>query len=96
LLDVTSHEHVAAYHRAVIECSRCGRRHRTYRTLAECRYPYAAWVNGEGPWATLARCRAFTLTLHASEAEAVSAKAQIDHTGCGGKCSGKHSVVRLG
>src|SRR5919198_1244890 len=42
----------------------CGAKHRTYRTLAQCIWKRAEWIDGEGPYAVLAKCRKLTVTLH--------------------------------
>jgi hypothetical protein len=76
----------------------CKRRHRSYRTLANCMWPRAVWVNGDGPYATLARCRVLTVALHASLDAAHAAKRAIDQWGCGGRCpctGAGHELVRL-
>ena len=34
-------------------CRRFGRRYQTWRTIAQCRWPRALWVQGSGPWASV-------------------------------------------
>jgi hypothetical protein len=74
---------------------RCTANHRTYRKFALCTFPRAAWVQGEGPYASLAWCRELTVQLFATEAAALAAKDTIDSTACGGACSKNHEVVQL-
>jgi hypothetical protein len=73
----------------------CERSHRTYRTLAKCIWRRAAWIAGEGPFALLAWCRALTVTLHATHDDALEAKRTIDLSACGGRCTGRHEIIRL-
>lgn len=79
----------------------CNRRHRTYRTLAECIWPRAAPIIGEGEYATVSYCahgphdRAVTVQLHATLDDANAAKEFIDRTGCGGRCTRQHEIIRL-
>jgi hypothetical protein len=58
-------------------------------------WPKAAWVGGNGPWATLAWCRVLTVELHETEEDARRALKMIDDTACGGLCRRKHELVRL-
>jgi len=74
---------------------RCTTRHRTYRMVAHCRWPHAAWVTGEGRWAVLAHCRALTVTLHPTLERAARAKRLIDTDACGGRCHRDHDLVDL-
>src|SRR4051794_3885381 len=60
--------------------------HRTFTTLAKCRWPKAAWVAGDGPFALVAYCGTATVTLHETRAGAEASKRSIDWTACGGKC----------
>src|SRR5262245_30936390 len=77
-------------------CQCCGRHHQLWRRAAECRWEDAAWVAGQGPWASVARClRATTVMLFPTLEEAYEAKQAIDHTGCGGMCAGRHLVVHV-
>jgi hypothetical protein len=69
--------------------------HRRYKTLAKCLWPRACWVAGEGPWATLAHCKALTIQLHRTRERAEEAKRIIDSSACGGGCYGAHEIVRL-
>ena len=74
---------------------RCTRSHRTYRTLAGCMFPRAAWITGSGPYATLAWCGTLTVTLHATPEQAAAAREFIDSYGCGGQCYDRHEIVYL-
>jgi hypothetical protein len=79
-------------------CSTCGRRHRTYSTLARCRWSRAEWVRGDGRWALLAHCDVLTVALHPTLEGAEKERAQIDRTGCGHACSvsgRRHEIVDL-
>lgn len=73
----------------------CTRRHRTYRTLATCMLPTAAWIVGEGPFAVIAWCGTPTVSLHRDESDARQAFDFIDAHGCGGRCTRHHEIVRL-
>ena len=75
-------------------CS-CGKQHRTYRTLAKCIWPRAAWIAGRGPFALLAHCSVLTVTLHETLESALAAKNVIDRTACGHACHRAHKIVRL-
>jgi hypothetical protein len=70
-------------------------RHRSFRTMARCIWPKAAWVQGEGAWASLAWCRVLTIELYRTRERAEAAKRTIDSTGCGGGCHRVHEIVCL-
>ena len=79
-------------------CPKCGKAHRTWYALANCRWPKAEWIAGNGPWASLSLCpRGLTVELHDNRDEALTAKRVIDQTRCGGAClgAGYHVVVCL-
>jgi hypothetical protein len=82
----------------VIGCI-CGRRHRTYNRAARCRFSEAWWINGEGPYAVLARCGNYggrgglTVTLWATRGKAE--RVLDDLRPCGGQCTGEHEIVEL-
>ena len=77
------------------ECRRCGRHHRTWHRLAECRFR-AIWASGRGPWASVSFCpRGTTVQLYETRPAAEDAKATIDATACGGACIRDHRVVDL-
>lgn len=86
----------------VIEYRRCRKhRHRTRNAEARCLYRYAAWVSGEGRWATLAGCGVLTIKLHRTENEARLALGFLHAYGCGHRCAKKsrwqrHRLVYLG
>lgn len=73
----------------------CRATHRTYNRFARCAIKSATWVTGEGPYAVIAWCRVPTVTLWITQGEAERAKTFIDATGCGGRCSRQHEVVKL-
>lgn len=77
-------------------CRRCGRRHRSWRALAKCRWPGAHWVGGEGPFASVSSCRpGDSVELYATRQQAERARARIDEWGCCGGCTLLHRVVDL-
>jgi len=74
----------------------CNAKHRTYRTMAKCVWRRAAWIMGDGEYASVAWChRGATVQLHATAGEAEQAKAIIDASACGGRCTRRHEVIRL-
>ena len=73
----------------------CERTHRTNQTLARCIWPRAAWIHGDGPYALLAWCRVLTVSLHDDPDVALESKQTIDASACGGRCTGRHEIVRL-
>jgi hypothetical protein len=74
---------------------RCERRHRSYSTLAKCVWPRAAWIAGQGSYAVVAWCDVLTVTLHQDYDAASRAKHIIDASACGGRCIGRHEIIRL-
>ena len=67
--------------------------------LAEARKRWgqkAAWIQGDGQFALLARCRVLTVTLWPTMAEAEENKKFIDEMACGGGCTGDHEIIDLG
>ena len=77
-------------------CSRCGRRHRSYRTLAPCRWPRAGRIDGDGPWAVVS-CSGYTVTLWPTLDDAEACVAMLDQTHCGHRCyrGARHRVIDL-
>jgi len=73
----------------------CDRQHRSTRTFMECAIPRAAWVIGDGEYACIAWCRVATVILYRTLEAAQAGKAQIDSTGCGGRCQHRHEIVRV-
>lgn len=74
----------------------CARQHRTWHSLARCMWPRAAWVAGDGPFASVSWCpRGLTVVLHETALGAANAVRTIDAAGCGGRCIGNHEVIRL-
>ena len=43
----------------------------------------------------LAWCDVLTVTLHATHDDALEAKRIIDFSYCGGRCTGRHEIVKL-
>ena len=71
-------------------------RHHTYRAVARCLLPAAAWIDGEGAWGSLAHCDGrLTVQLHKERAEAENSLREIDATGCGGGCERAHEMVYI-
>jgi hypothetical protein len=66
-----------------------------WKTAAKRRWPKACWIAGSGRYASLAHCRELTIELFNSAPEAAKAKAQIDATGCGGRCYRQHEIIDL-
>lgn len=60
-----------------------------------CAIPRAAWVHGEGEYASIAWCDEPTVLLFATLAEAEQARAWIDQYACGSRCVHRHDVVRV-
>lgn len=73
----------------------CGRTHRSYQSLAECTWPDAACIVGDGAFALLSRCDLFTVSLHETSEEARRRKERLDERGCGRTCEGRHEVGAL-
>lgn len=75
----------------------CTRDHRSDRTFAQCVWPRAHWVIGDGPYATLAFCRVLTIELHETREHAERMLDVIAGSGCGGACKGErgHRLVFL-
>ncbi len=79
----------------VVEYRRCRRhRHRTFNAESRCLFRYAAWVSGEGQWATLAGCGVLTIILHRSEHQSRLALGFIETCGCGHRCPASKSLQR--
>lgn len=74
---------------------RCGRTHRGYQSLAECTWPDSLYVVGDGPYAVLARCDMFTVSLYETRDEARRRKGALDAQGCGKTCEGLHELTGL-
>ena len=73
----------------------CGRTHRGFQSLAECTWPDAAYVVGDGAFALLARCDLFTVSLYETRAEAHRRKRALDERGCAKTCEGRHELGEL-
>ena len=73
----------------------CEKAHRTYRTTAKCLWKRAAWITGEGPYASVANCRALTVILYTTAEDAQKAKQFIDNVGCGGQCHKRHEIIKI-
>ncbi len=73
----------------------CGRTHRGYQSLAECTWSDAFYVVGDGPFALLAHCDMFTVTLYETVLEARRRKRRLDEQSCGKTCEGAHELAAL-
>lgn len=74
----------------------CRRVHRTFTALAHCMFPRAAWIAGDGgPFAVVAWCGVTSVTLHGDAEAATAALVAVGATGCGGRCTRDHELVRL-
>jgi hypothetical protein len=75
----------------------CTANHRNWVTKAQCLWPRATWIIGDGPWASVSRCRpgVTTVMLHHTELECRWSIRQIAAGGCGGVCVGRHDFVRI-
>lgn len=73
----------------------CERQHRTVRTFLRCAIKRLEWVHGRGDIACIAWCRVPTVQLFTTAEDAENARHMIDTTGCGGRCTGRHDVVRV-
>lgn len=52
-------------------CQKCGAQHKTWNKLARCRYPFVAWVAGEGAWVSMYKSHSgSTIMLSATREEA--------------------------
>ena len=74
---------------------RCESQHRTYRTFLKCAIRRLEWVMGDGQFAVIAWCGVPTVTLHKRLEDARDAWETVNATGCGGRCSRRHEIVRL-
>jgi hypothetical protein len=83
-------------------CHLCWRRHRKWRSIAECVWPRAIWIAGNPPnrgpcYALESRCHpGCTVTLWDDLEEAAAAKRMIDRLHCGSRCCRQHTIYRLG
>jgi hypothetical protein len=85
----------------------CQVRHKTYPAFAKCawkRRGVALDVQGNGAYASVSECsihaaqsyqRLITVHLQTTADQAESAKRFIDETGCGGRCTRKHTTYHL-
>lgn len=74
---------------------RCGRGHRAWPALAHCVFRDAAWVSGDGPFAVVVWCGVTHVSLHPDEPTAREELKTIGASGCGGRCTRDHELVRL-
>jgi hypothetical protein len=87
---------------------KCEKKHRSYRTFAECAWKQKGIpvdASGDGPYASVSTCardyglpsyrRITTVHLYETAEDAEKAKKLIDDTACGGNCKKQHEVVRI-
>jgi hypothetical protein len=68
-----------------------------YGESARMTSPKAIRIEGNGQYASVSfRTPGATIVLCGSYAEAKALKRQIDDTGCGGQCTGKHAIFEAG
>jgi hypothetical protein len=67
----------------------------THVAEARRRRPAAAWIIGDGPYASVAYWDETTVMLFATKGEAAHAKAFIDRLACGHACLREHELAHL-
>lgn len=73
----------------------CTEAHPTWNGFAQCVWPRAAWVQGEGQYAAVANCGTTTVILKRTPQDARAAKQAIDRDGCGTRCTRQHTLVLI-
>lgn len=73
----------------------CDGTHATHRAKAECIFGGPLVVEGDGPFATITRCRVPSLSLHPTQAEADDALAVLNQFRCGPGCYRNHEVALI-
>jgi len=79
----------------------CTNAHHTFRAMAECIWPHADSIDGEGPYATVTCCphspsrSAVTVRLHDELATAQAKFDEIGRSGCSGRCTGNHDLIEF-
>jgi hypothetical protein len=73
----------------------CTQTHPTWNDFAQCVWPNAIWVQGEGQYASVAYCNTTTVVLKRTLEEARTAKQAIDRDGCGTRCTQRHTLVLI-
>jgi hypothetical protein len=63
--------------------------------VARRRWPRAAWITGDGPFALVAYCPPTTVTLWTTMEAAQAKRDSLDGWRCGHTCSGRHFVEVL-
>ncbi len=80
----------------IVRTHNCPRTHKTFRTLAQCIWPEARWVLGDGPYATVRACSSTTVLLHSTLEQAEAAFRRIHPSWPKGGCDfWKHELVVL-
>lgn len=72
---------------------RCPRQHKSYQALAQCLWPRALWIEGEGPHASVTWCGGLTVVLAGTPYEAWRWLAGGQY--CGSRCQSVHALLRL-
>lgn len=73
----------------------CGRTHRGFQSLAECIWPEAAYITGDGPYALVAHCDMLSVALYETATEAGDARRRLSTVGCGRTCERRHQLAVL-
>ncbi len=73
----------------------CPRSHPTFRAFAQCVWPEAQWVLGEGPYVTVRGCHGTTVLLHPTIEQAEIALRAIHPLGTSGRCQLEHELAVL-
>lgn len=73
----------------------CGRTHRGFQSLAECIWPDAAYITGDGPYALVAHCDMLSVALYGTAVEAGDARRRLASVGCGRTCKRRHQLAVL-
>jgi hypothetical protein len=74
---------------------RCGRRHLSGRSFAECAFPIEYSCRGAGQWAVVSDCEARSVSLFQSSAAASHELGRIDGNTCGRNCTFRHELAHL-
>ena len=66
-----------------------------YSLIAKKLFKEAEWIEGDGRFALVSRCRGVTVSLWESLEAATNKKSFIDKIACGGACVGDHEIIVL-
>lgn len=73
----------------------CPQTHADLRSFTRCAVPGVEWVTGTGEFAVIAWCKPTTVTLFATEADALAGSYAVGRRGCGPNCRGRHDLYRM-